>query len=309
MTVSEQNNTGTGECSFIEGLSIDNMELYQEKLNEVCENIHLPVSDLAEFPSLQFGLETALLDLQCGGQKILFKSKFTEGKKLIPINGLIWMGKKDFMLNQVKQKLKEGFKCIKIKVGAIGFDEEVGLLRFIRQKFPADVIEIRLDANGAFSWEDALRKIEVLSNFQIQSIEQPIKPKQIEFMRVLCKNSPIPVALDEELIGIHGAVQDDILDMIKPNYIVLKPSLLGGFVACNLWIEKAEKRNIKWWATSALESNIGLNAIAQWVAAKKNSLVQGLGTGSLYLNNITSPLYIQNGCLGLKPELTWGKNF
>lgn len=307
--VSEKNITGTGECSFIEGLSPDNLERYEEKLKEICETIHQSQFDVAEFPSIQFGLETALLDLKNGGTKALFPSSFTSGNKQIPINGLVWMGKKEFMLHQIKQKLKAGFTCIKIKVGAIDFAEEVNLLEFIRQKYPAEVIEIRLDANGAFNNSEALQKVEILSQFNIQSIEQPIKPKQLEFMRVLCANSPIPIALDEELIGVKGTVQDDILDMVKPAFIVLKPSLLGGFDACNQWIDKAEHRNIGWWVTSALESNIGLNAIAQWVATQKNEFVQGLGTGNLYANNISSPLYIRNGCLGYNPELTWGQSF
>ena len=307
--VSDEKNTGVGECSFIEGLSIDDLENYQSTLLALAKSIHSnSIPDLKLFPSIQFGFETALLDLQNGGNKILFKSKFAEGKKQIAINGLVWMGKKDFMLQQIQQKIKDGFTCIKIKVGAIDFDEEVSLLRFIRNKFPADVIEIRLDANGAFSFADALQKLETLAAFQIHSIEQPIKAKQIELMKNVCANSPIPVALDEELIGVHGTVQEDILDMIKPAYIILKPSLLGGFKVCDEWIKKAEARKINWWATSALESNIGLNAIAQWVFTKNNLLPQGLGTGSLYTNNIESPLYIQHGALGYNPENSWAEN-
>jgi len=307
LSVSNETATGIGECSFIEGLSLDDLTNYTSVLREVCNSISSEPPDLKLFPSIALGLDTALLDLRNGGNKILFESDFTKGEKQIPINGLVWMGKKDSMLTQIKQKIQEGFSCIKIKVGAIDFDEEVSLLEFIRQKFPADIIEIRLDANGAFSYTDVFQKLETLAKFQIHSIEQPIKQKQMEFMHHVCKNSPIPVALDEELIGVYGSVQDDMLDMIKPAYIILKPSLLGGFKVCDEWITKAEVRGIKWWATSALESNIGLNSIAQWIFTKNNSMIQGLGTGSLYTNNILSPLYISNGMLGYNPETVWGE--
>ena len=311
--INDGTRSGMGECSFIEGLSPDDLLNYQSTLHSACQSVQSAgfesLPDLKLFPSILFGLETAKLDLETGGQKILFKSEFTTGEKQIPINGLVWMAKKDIMLQQVKQKLAEGFNCIKIKVGAIDFEEEVTLLRYIREKFAQEVIEIRLDANGAFTYQDVLQKLETLSRFHIHSIEQPIRHGQIEFMKSVCLSSPIPIALDEELIGVYGSVQEDILDMIKPAYLILKPSLLGGFEACNEWIKKAEARNIKWWATSALESNIGLNAIAQWVFTKGSPLVQGLGTGSLYVNNINSPLYISNGRLGYNPEIAWQENF
>jgi|ERR1043165_7961195 o-succinylbenzoate synthase len=303
---------GVGECSYIEGLSIDNLKGYEGALSAACtafESASESPVDLSQFPSIAFGIETAQTDLAGGGSKVLFQSAFTGGKQQIPINGLVWMGKKDKMLQQVKQKLTDGFKCIKIKVGAINFDEEVELLSYVRDHFPPDVIEIRLDANGAFSFDEVFEKLDTLSQFHIHSIEQPIKQGQAEFMRNVCHNSPIPVALDEELIGVYGTVQDDILDLIKPQYIILKPSLLGGFKASDEWIKKAEARNIKWWATSALESNIGLNAIAQWVFTKNATMVQGLGTGSLYSNNITSPLFIYNGHLGYDPTVPWQENF
>ncbi len=309
LTLNNGTHTGVGECSFIEGLSIDDLSTYESTIRTLCNFINNERPDLTPFPSLRFGLETALLDLETGGRKLLFESYFTKGKKQIPINGLVWMGKKDFMLEQVKKKIEDGFKCIKIKVGAIDFEEEVSLLSFIRNKFPADVIEVRLDANGAFQYADALRRLETLSQFQIHSIEQPIRQGQPELMKNICANTPIPVALDEELIGAYGNMQDDILNVIKPAYIILKPSLLGGFKVCEEWIAKAEARNIKWWATSALESNIGLNAIAQWVFTKNNPLAQGLGTGSLYTNNISSPLYINNGTLGYNPKIVWAENF
>lgn len=310
LTVTDENKTGIGECSFIEGLSADDLSNYEEVLQTICtylEKDEKPDSTIvSSHPSIVFGLECALLDLKNGGHKIFYDSAFTQGKKQIPINGLVWMGKKDFMQKQIEEKLASGYSCIKIKVGAIDFAEEVSLLRAIRKKFPVDKIEIRLDANGAFGSADVFKKMEILAAFQIHSIEQPVRRGQLELMMKVCRNSPIPIALDEELIGVHGTVQDDVLSFIQPNYIILKPSLLGGFAVCDEWIRKAEKQNIEWWVTSALESNIGLNAIAQWVFTKKNKLVQGLGTGSLYANNIASPLYIENGNLGYNPKVQWG---
>jgi len=310
LILNNENYTGIGECSFIEGLSIDNLDNYEATLSRLCQAVEKglePDFDKQAFPSIAFAYQTALLDLQTGGNKILFESSFTKGQSQIPINGLVWMGKKEFMLRQIKQKLNDGFSCIKIKVGAIDFAEELSLLEFIRGKFPPDVIEIRLDANGAFTYVDVHQKLEALAKFTIHSIEQPVKQHQPELMRNVCSHSPIPVALDEELIGIYGSVQNDILDLIKPAYLILKPSLLGGFNVCDEWAAKAEARNIKWWATSALESNIGLNAIAQWVVTQKNALVQGLGTGSLYTANVASPLYIKAGQLGYNPLLDWGQ--
>lgn len=309
LTLTDGIKSGIGECSFIEGLSADDLSNYEEVLKTICaylEKDEKPDSTIvSSHPSIVFGLECALLDLKNGGKKIYFESLFTKGKKLIPINGLVWMGTKDFMQKQIQEKLTAGFTCIKIKVGAIDFAEEVSMLRSIRRKFPVDKIEIRLDANGAFNAADVFKKLETLEAFQIHSIEQPVRKGQLELMMRVCKQSPIPVALDEELIGVHGTVQDDVLSFIRPKYIILKPSLLGGFAVCDEWIRKAEKQNIEWWATSALESNIGLNAIAQWVFTKKSKLVQGLGTGSLYTNNIVSPLYIENGNLGFNPKERW----
>jgi len=303
--IQEGEKTGVGECSFIEGLSMDDLENYESSLSKLCKFIESDSNelkpDLALFPSIRFGWECAQLDFENGGRKILFESEFTQGKKRIPINGLVWMGKKDFMLQQIQQKLKEGFKCIKIKVGAIDFDEEIPLLNFIRQKFSADVIELRLDANGAFSEADVFQKLDTLSQFKIHSIEQPVKAGQHELMKKICNSSPIPVALDEELISMKE--KEKILLWLNPQYIILKPSLLGGFTVCNEWIQLAEKNNIGWWATSALESNIGLNAIAQWVYTKNNFMAQGLGTGELYSNNISSSLYVSNGNLGYQPDM------
>lgn len=301
--ISDGEKTGVGECSFIEGLSIDDLETYEQALQQLCKAIEegdksmLP--DWAKYPSLKFAYETALIDWQAGGKQILFPSAFTAGKENIEINGLVWMGSRDFMFNQIQQKLQDGFKCIKIKVGAIDFEEEVSLVEFIRSKFPPDVIEIRLDANGAFTSGDVWHKLDALSKFQIHSIEQPIKQGQFELMTEVCEKSPIPVALDEELIGINSVINKaELLNIVKPAYIILKPSLIGGLTSSNEWISIAEQLGIGWWATSALESNVGLNAIAQWVFIKHPTMVQGLGTGSLYVNNIDSPLYIANGALG-----------
>lgn len=307
--ISDGEFTGIGECSYIEGLSNDDLDNYQQALMDLCEGIDdldankLP--DLNRFPSISFAFETAMLDLQNGGQRILFDTEFTHGHATIPINGLVWMGEKDFMLQQVEQKINDGFSCIKIKVGAIDFEEEIKLLSYIRERYPAEQIEIRLDANGAFTKRDAVEKIERLSKFDIHSIEQPIKPKQWELMHTLCSEKIIPIALDEELIGIKVGDIDELLTFIHPQYIILKPSLLGGLNVSDEWIKKTTNLHIGWWATSALESNVGLNAIAQWVYTKSQSVVQGLGTGSLYTNNIPSPLIIENGALRYDPNTQW----
>ncbi len=308
--ISDGQYTGIGECSFIEGLSIDNLQNYEQTLQSLCKHIESETTDskpdLTNYPSIQFGYEMALLDVKVKGSKILFDSAFTRGKSQIPINGLIWMGGRDFMLQQINQKLNEGFKCIKIKIGAINFDEELMLLEFIRQKFPVDIIEIRLDANGAFNNNNVFEKLEKLSRFQIHSIEQPVKQGQLELMKKVCALSPIPVALDEELIDLKEVSKRELLQLVRPQYIILKPSLLGGFAVCNDWINLALEQSIGWWATSALESNIGFSAISQWVFTKSETIVQGLGTGGLYTGNVSSPLYINQGHLGYNPELSWG---
>jgi o-succinylbenzoate synthase len=302
--------TGIGECSFIEGLSTDNLGNYEITLQQLCSQIQnnsIPEEGLlANYPSIKFGYEMAMRDMETGGRKVLFDSDFTEGKKNIPINGLVWMGHIDFMFSQVTDKLKQGFKCIKVKVGAIDFNEEISILKFIRSNFPADVIEIRLDANGAFGEKDVFQKLETLSAFDIHSIEQPVKAGQTKLMAKVCSQSPIPVALDEELIGARIESGGSLLSDIKPRYIILKPSLLGGFTLSEQWIKIAGSLNIGWWATSALESNIGLNAIAQWAFTKPDLMAQGLGTGGLYTNNLSSPLYIKNGELCYMPGTPWG---
>ncbi|MPQ47888.1 o-succinylbenzoate synthase [Marinifilum sp. N1E240] len=301
---------GVGECSIIKGLSPDDREGYLEKLKEVCDQIddfwYYLEEGLREWPSIYFGLETAFLDFKVKGSKILFPSKFTTGEKSIPINGLIWMGDSVFMKEQIQQKLEAGFDCIKMKIGAIHFKEELLLLESIRKEFGPDKIELRVDANGAFGVDSALDKLKDLSQFQLHSIEQPIKAGQWRDMAQLCESTPLPIALDEELIGVYNwQTKSDLLDTIKPQFIILKPSLLGGIKGSKEWIDIAEERNIPWWITSALESNIGLNAIAQWTYTLNNSLPQGLGTGQLYINNISSPLVISRGNLKYDTNLNW----
>jgi len=293
---------GIGECGPLKGLSPDDSEDFEAKLNEVC--IHIDEyrenyrESLTAFPAIQFGLESALLDFQAKGMKILFPSPFTAGKTGIQINGLIWMGSREYMQAQIREKLANGFSCLKLKIGAVDFEQELSLLKSIRREYSSDEVEIRVDANGAFTPQEALEKLKRLSELEIHSIEQPIQAGQIELMANLCEATPLPIALDEELIGVTTTPQRvNLLSTIKPQYIILKPTLVGGFKNAEEWSRLANKRNIPWWITSALESNIGLNAIAQWTATLNNALPQGLGTGQLYTNNIPSPLFIKNGYL------------
>ena len=301
---------GWGECALFRGLSLDDKPDYAEMMQKVCLDPDRYISEssilLAEWPSIRFGLETAGIDLKQGGQKILFPSSFTRGEDAIPINGLVWMGKKEAMLSGIQQKLNEGFHCIKLKIGAIDFESELSLLQTIRREFsPAD-IEIRVDANGAFLPAEALEKLKRLSEYQIHSIEQPIRQGQSIEMAELCRLSPIPVALDEELILCTDIDQKfEILQIIRPQYIIVKPALVGGFSGSLEWIHLANELNISWWVTSALESNIGLNAIAQWTYTLENPLPQGLGTGQLFQNNFSSPLVVQDGSLFYFPESGW----
>ncbi|GAA4281846.1 o-succinylbenzoate synthase [Gaetbulibacter aestuarii] len=302
--------TGIGECGMFRGLSADDRPDFEEKLHWVCKNIDLGLSALLketiEFPSIQFGLEMAFQALESDYPFELFPSKFTEGTDAITINGLIWMGSERFMKKQISEKLKAGFKCIKMKIGAIEFEEELKLLRTIRKDFSAKDIELRVDANGAFSSDEALEKLSILSELDLHSIEQPIKQGQINEMAKLCELSPLPIALDEELIGITSNLEkEELLREIKPQYIILKPTLIGGFSGSNSWIDLAEKQKIGWWVTSALESNIGLNAIAQYTYQKGTRLPQGLGTGSLFTNNIDSPLEVLEGSLHYNEKRTW----
>ena len=301
---------GIGECSLLNGLSLDDRPGYENQLKWLCNHInddpHKLDIALVDWPSIRFGFEMALADLNAGGSRIMFPSAFTRGEKVIPINGLVWMGDQDFMLRQIEEKLDQGFTVIKLKVGAIDFDSECSLLAHIRKSFDQGRITVRLDANGAFSPEDVFEKLEKLSQYQVHSIEQPIAAGQAKLMAEVCRKSPIPIALDEELIGVHSMESKQLLlKTINPQYIILKPSLTGGFAACNEWISLATEMNIGWWVTSALESNIGLNAIAQWTATLGTQLPQGLGTGSLYLNNIPAPLQVKNGFLHYNPNEEW----
>ena len=301
---------GIGECGILRGLSADDRPDYEEKLKWTCENIHLGEQklweELIEFPSIQFGVEMAFLSLKSENSFELFPSYFTKSTKSISINGLIWMGDEAFMKAQIEDKIEQGFSCIKLKIGAIDFDKELDLLRFIRANFNENIIEIRVDANGAFDSNDALFKIKQLTGFKLHSIEQPIKKNQTDTMAVLSKNALIPIALDEELIGVYTLKdKEELLQKIKPQYIVLKPSFIGGFRGTLEWISLAEKLNIGWWITSALESNVGLNAIAQFTFLQNNLMPQGLGTGSLYTNNFDSPLTVSDGQLWYDITKNW----
>lgn len=304
---------GIGECAVFKGLSIDDRPDYELKLKWLCNNINKNEDSLFdalnEFPSIQFGLEQALLSLKSKSPYELFPSKFTQSKESIPINGLIWMGSKSFMNQQIEDKLKAGFSTIKMKIGAIDFETELLLLKNIRTNFSSNEIELRVDANGAFQPKDALEKLKRLSDLEIHSIEQPIKQGQLNEMATLCAKTPLPIALDEELISaIDIKEKQKIIQIINPQFIILKPSLIGGFNGSKIWIELAEKQNIGWWITSALESNIGLNAIAQWTYTLNNNIPQGLGTGSLFSNNIECPLKVKNGNLYYEKNIKWNFN-
>lgn len=310
--ISDGISEGIGECGLFRGLSADDRPDYEEKLEWACAHISLEkellLQELLEFPSIQFGVEQALLSLQSKNKFELFSTPFVHQNAPISINGLIWMGDAAFMQQQIETKLKEGFKTIKLKIGAIDFDKECNLLASIRKRFTAAEIELRVDANGAFTPKDALEKLKRLSQYDLHSIEQPIRQGQISEMKNLCKNTPLPIALDEELIGVFQKEEKEkLLTEINPQYIILKPSLVGGINGCNEWIELAEKMNIKWWITSALESNVGLNAIAQYTSTLHTSLPQGLGTGGLFTNNINAPLSVEYGNLLYNSNGCWGE--
>lgn len=313
LILEHQGKKGVGECGILRSLSIDDRDDYQEKLEWVCANIHLGKDrlweELREFPSIQFGVEMAFKSLEADELFLLEPSEFTSGKEAIAINGLVWMGDKAFMRQQIVSKIKEGFRCIKLKIGAIDFLTELDLLKFIRSEFSERDIEIRVDANGAFQPYEALEKLKQLSDFQLHSIEQPIRQGHQKEMADLCKNSPLAIALDEELIGVTSLKEKrELLQTIKPQYIILKPSLIGGYKGSLEWLESLEEMNIGWWITSALESNVGLNAIAQFTYQLKSDMPQGLGTGGLYTNNFNSPLEVRDGSLHYNPQLNWNFN-
>ncbi|WP_339699338.1 o-succinylbenzoate synthase [Algoriphagus aquimarinus] len=308
---------GWGEAAPLAKLSLDDRPDFEEVLRKTLdqmsqlhfgsgeENVLNQLKELIPFelPSIRFALETAILDLSKGGNRKILGDGFYKGEKAIAINGLIWMGQKDFMLDQIKEKLEQGFDCIKMKIGAIDFQQELDLLDYIRTRFSKDQIILRVDANGAFSEKDALVKLQQLATYELHSIEQPIAAGNWETMKQLCAATPLPIALDEELIGVKNKAE--LLDEIQPQHIILKPTLLGGILETKEWIEQAELREIGWWMTSALESNIGLNAIAQLADSLDATVPQGLGTGKLYQNNLKSPLEIEEGEIHYNPQVDW----
>lgn len=313
LVLEDNGKRGIGECGILRGLSFDDRPDYQEKLKWVCQNIQLSPAALhralIKYPSIQFGLEQALLSLRSENPFHLFPSDFVYSERAIGINGLVWMGDKDYMLKQIRQKLQSGFSCIKMKIGAINFESEISLLKYIRRQFSKEDVEIRVDANGAFHPKNALDTLKKLADLDIHSIEQPIKQGQWQEMAYLCENTCIPIALDEELIGLTDKpTREKLLSTIRPQYIIIKPSLVGGFKESLHWISIARKATIGWWITSALESNIGLNAIAQWTYTLNNKLPQGLGTGSLFTNNFDSPLKVESGHLFYRKDLSWQHN-
>lgn len=305
----ENDITGVGECAPLPGLSRETPQQVENLLKEISAAPNLFTAEperLREVPSVRFALETAWLDFQQGGKQVLFPSAFTRGQKGIPVNGLIWMGEGQHQQKQILEKIKAGFHCLKLKIGALNFEEELNLLELVREQACSYKLTLRLDANGAFKPEEAMARLESLARYEIHSIEQPIAPGNTEQMARLCNESPIPIALDEELIGANTRDEKiNLLDTIRPHFLVLKPSLHGGFAGCDEWIELAEQRSIGWWITSYLESNIGLNAIAQWTFTKQPGMHQGLGTGQLYTNNIDSPLGMQGEQLWYNPDVKW----
>lgn len=300
--------TGIGECAPLYDLSCDYDEHYEERLHQICQEVeqtqNLNSEKLRPYPSILFGLQSAFRSAAgslAGDYLKLFPSAFTQGQRGIPINGLVWMGSYEEMCQRMEEKLKKGFRCVKLKIGAIDFESEMALIRQLRARFSADTIELRVDANGGFTPEEAPRRLEALAQYGIHSIEQPIRQHQWEKMAHLCANTPLPIALDEELIGVNDYKEKiRLLDTIRPQYIVLKPSLHGAFTGAGEWMALAKDRNIGYWTTSALESNVGLNAIAQWCAAidPEATMPQGLGTGQLFVDNFNeAPLHIEGDCL------------
>ncbi|AZI40732.1 o-succinylbenzoate synthase [Epilithonimonas vandammei] len=294
--VFEDDKKGIGECALFRGLSFDDDDDYEAALEWTCRNINLSIDDLREelvnHPSIIFGVEQALLNLQHQGD-VYFPSDFTDGKDSIKINGLIWMGTSDYMKEQLEEKLSKGFSCIKLKIG-VDWNAEKQILKSLREQFPKDKIELRVDANGGFSPAEAKKVLEELAELDIHSIEQPIQAGNWKAMAELCHSTPTPIALDEELIGVlNYESKKTLIKEIKPQYIILKPALVGGFSGSDEWIQLAEQNNIGWWITSALESNIGLNAIAQYTYTKNNPMPQGLGTGGLFTNNFETNLHLE----------------
>ena len=300
---------GVGECAPLPALSCDDIPSYDEVLATACKNLEkngeIDREALLPYPSILFGMETALLHFRARSLQF-WHTPFSKGKEGIPINGLIWMGDRETMLQRIRAKLDAGFHCIKVKIGAIDFQSELDLLKFIRRRFGREDVELRVDANGAFAPETALERLDALAKYDLHSIEQPIRQGQWREMARLCARTPVPIALDEELIGVNDAGQKrELLEAIRPRYIILKPALAGGFSGTEEWIRLAEARGIGWWVTSALESNIGLSALAQWTYGLQNPMPQGLGTGLLYTNNIPSPLQLTGERLYYRPQRMW----
>lgn len=302
--ISDSETVGYGECAPLPQLSCDDIPNYVEVLRRFCDEVErtgeIDAEAMRDYPSMLFGLETALLDVRCKkeeGRDLLFDSAFSRGEVGIPINGLVWMGTFEEMQQRIEEKLAQGFHCVKLKIGAIDFDAELELIKKIRSRYSHHDIELRVDANGAFSFDEALYKLELLSQYALHSIEQPIKAGQWSYMSELCRESPLPIALDEELIGVNDPDQKrQMLNIIRPRYIILKPSLHGGMMGVREWVDIARDMGIGSWITSALESNIGLNAIAQLTADIYGSdirMPQGLGTGQLFTDNIPMPLEIR----------------
>lgn len=299
---------GVGECALFKGLSSDDIPEYESILKHYCDTIcDLDVSGVP-YSSMRMGLETALLDLHNGGERVLYDTPWSRGECSMTINGLVWMGDMEQMYSRMLEKLNKGFCCIKFKVGGIDWDREVRLIEYIRERHDADEVEIRLDANGNFSNGQALDRLRQLARYHIHSIEQPIRQGQPDEMARLCAESPVPIALDEELIGMYDAyAQRKLLETIRPAYVILKPSLCGGLANTATWIDTARSMGIGWWVTSALESNVGLNAIAQFVSQYSPRIPQGLGTGQLYTNNIDAPLTLDGDKLKYDKSGIWGR--
>ena len=296
---------GQGECAPLPDLSCDARADYGEVLRHFCDEVEqtgeIPYEAMRDYPSMLFGLETAMMEVEGPRSTVLFDTAFSRGEVGIPINGLVWMGNHEEMLQRMEQKLEQGCRCVKLKIGAIDFEQELDLIKRIRDRFSFHEVELRLDANGAFPYEEALYKLELLSQYNIHSIEQPIRQGQWAYMAELCRESPLPIALDEELIGVNDPeMKSHMLNVIKPAYIVLKPSLHGGMAGCREWIEVARQHDVGSWITSALESNVGLNAIAQFCSSVYGdhiTMPQGLGTGQLFTDNIPMPLEIRDNQL------------
>lgn len=301
---------GIGEAAVFPGLSPEADGNYVWKLTELMANVAIgKTTDLSRHSSIQFGFEQALLDFSCGCRGIYYPSAFTQGESRIEINGLVWMGDFDRMIERIEEKLKAGFRCIKLKIGAIDWHKELEMIEFIRRRFSEESLMIRVDANGGFTMDDALPRLKRLADLGVHSIEQPIKAGNPELMAFLCQVSPLPIALDEELIGKYTtADRVAMLDAIKPAYIILKPALCGGFSGGEEWISLAEERGIGWWVTSALESNVGLSAIAQWTAYIGAKGPQGLGTGGVFTDNFDTPVYLEGDKLGFNASKPFDYN-